>query len=75
MDTKYNMIKANSDNSLEDVIINNIINDIEMNYDSSCFICYNQNTDWQLNCCNKKIHINCIKTWWTKKKSQRNICP
>ena len=30
-----------------------------------CIICFHENVDTQLSCCNKRIHNKCIKEWFT----------
>ena len=35
-----------------------------MNNDNACLICFEEDVDTILACCNKKIHGSCVKQWW-----------
>jgi len=48
-----------------------------MNDETTCFICFEDNVDTVLTCCNKKIHGSCVKQWWRTNNISLNdaICP
>ena len=48
-----------------------------MNNDNACLICFEEDTDTLLTCCNKKIHGSCIKQWWNMNNINLEdaICP
>lgn len=48
-----------------------------MNNDNACLICFEEDTDTLLTCCNKKIHGSCIKQWWNMNNInlENAICP
>ena len=48
-----------------------------MNNDDSCLICFEDDVDTILTCCNKKIHGSCVKQWWNMNNItlEQPICP
>ena len=48
-----------------------------MNNDITCFICFEENIDTILRCCNKRIHGSCVKQWWNINniRLEESVCP
>ena len=48
-----------------------------MNEETTCFICFEDNIDTVLTCCDKKIHGSCVKQWWRSNNISIDdaICP
>ena len=48
-----------------------------MNNDNACLICFEEDVDTILACCNKKIHGSCVKQWWEMNNIslEESICP
>jgi hypothetical protein len=48
-----------------------------MNNDNACLICFEEDIDTILSCCNKKIHSRCVKQWWNMNNIslEDSICP
>ena len=40
-----------------------------------CLICYDNDADTILACCNQYIHRECLIEWWRNEPSQTNNCP
>ena len=34
--------------------------------ENSCLVCFEENNDTILKCCNKGVHGSCIKQWWVQ---------